>query len=42
MVLFEQLQTQYILAKQIDKGEYLHLHMLAVAPEYRGKKLLRT
>ncbi|QDL10592.1 hypothetical protein DP113_24135 [Brasilonema octagenarum UFV-E1] len=42
MELFEQLQTQYMLGKQIDKNEYLHLHMLAVAPEYRGEKIAHS
>ncbi|KAB8335520.1 GNAT family N-acetyltransferase [Scytonema tolypothrichoides VB-61278] len=42
MQLFEQLQTQYMLGKRIDKGEYLHLHMLAVAPEYRGEKIAQN
>ena len=42
MQLFDQLQMQYMQGKRIGKGEYLHLHMLAVKPERRGEKIAQS
>lgn len=42
MQLFARLKMQYTQGKQIGRGEYLHLHMLAVIPEWRGEKIAQS
>ena len=40
--LLESLETQYKCDKQIRAGEYIHIYMLAVSPNYRGKKIAQN
>lgn len=40
--LLQSLEDRYKKGKQIDLHEYLHLYMLAVAPQHRGKSIART
>ena len=40
--LLESLDNSYKQDKQIELHEYLHLYMLAVAPEHRGKGIAQT
>ena len=42
MKLFESLTVQYKRGKQIQAGEYLYIHMLAVSPEYQKRKLAQN
>ena len=40
--LLESLDNSYKQGKQIDLHEYLHLYMLAVSPQHRGKGIAQT
>lgn len=40
--LLERLETQYKQGKQIRKGEYLHIYMLAVSPNYQGNQIAQN
>ncbi|MDJ0588421.1 MAG: GNAT family N-acetyltransferase [Pleurocapsa sp. MO_226.B13] len=40
--LLESLETQYKQGKQIRTGEYLHIYMLAVSPDYQRKKIAQN
>ena len=40
--LLERLETQYKHGKQIKSGEYLHIYMLAVSPDYQGKQIAQN
>lgn len=40
--LLESLETQYKHGKQIQGREYLHIFVLAVSPDYQGKKIAQN
>ena len=40
--LLESLETQYKQNKQIRVGEYLHIYMLAVSPDYQRQKIAQN
>ena len=40
--LLESLEVQYKRGKQIEPGEYLYIHMLAVSPEYQRRKIAQN
>ena len=40
--LLENLEAQYKHDKQIQAGEYLYIHMLAVSPEYQRRKIAQN
>ena len=42
MELLESLEAQYKRGKQIEPGEYLYIHMLAVSPEYQRRKIAQN
>ena len=42
MELLESLEVQYKRGKQIEPGEYLYIHMLAVSPKYQRRKIAQN
>ena len=40
--LLESLEAQYKQGRQIQAGEYLYIHMLAVSPKYQRKKIAQN
>ena len=42
MELLESLEAQYIQGRQIQAGEYLYIHMLAVSPKYQRRKIAQN
>ena len=42
MELLESLEIQYKRGRQIEAGEYLYIHMLAVSPKYQRRKIAQN